>query len=49
MNQTRKVVVMDSNGKIWTEEQSIPELKSGQLLVEVGASMVSPGSGLGGR
>ena len=48
MNQTRKVVVMDSNGKIWTEEQSIPELKSGQLLVEVGASMVSPGSGLGG-
>ena len=48
MSQTRKVVVMDSNGKIWTEEQSIPELKSGQLLVEVGTSMVSPGSGLGG-
>lgn len=48
MSQTRKVVVMDSNGKIWTEEQPTPELKSGQLLVEVGASMVSPGSGLGG-
>lgn len=48
MSQTRKVVVMDSNGEIWTEEQPIPELKSGQLLVEVGASMVSPGSGLGG-
>ena len=48
MNKTRKVVAMDSNGKIWTEEQPIPELKSGQLLVAVGASMVSPGSGLGG-
>lgn len=48
MSQTRKVVVMDSNGKIWTEEQPTPELEPGQLLVEVGASMVSPGSGLGG-
>ena len=48
MNQVRKVVVMDSNGKIWTEEQPIPEPESGQLLVEVRASMVSPGSGLGG-
>ena len=48
MSQTRKVVVMDSNGKIWTEEQPTPELESGQLLVEVKASMVSPGSGLGG-
>ena len=48
MSQTRKVVVMDSNGKIWTEEQPTPEPESGQLLVEVKASMVSPGSGLGG-
>ncbi len=48
MSQTRKVVVMDSNGKIWTEEQPTPELEPRQLLVEVGASMVSPGSGLGG-
>lgn len=48
MSQARKVVVMDSNGKIWTEEQPTPELEPGQLLVEVGASMVSPGSGLGG-
>ena len=48
MNQTRKVVMMDSNGKIWTGEQEIPELRDGQLLVEVHASMVSPGSGLGG-
>ena len=47
MNQTRKVVMMDSNGKIWTGEQDIPELREGQLLVEVHASMVSPGSGLG--
>ena len=48
MSQIRKVVVMDSNGKIWTEEQPTPEPESGQLLVEVRASMVSPGSGLGG-
>ena len=48
MSQTRKVVVMDSNGKIWTEEQPTPEPEVGQLLVEVRASMVSPGSGLGG-
>ena len=48
MSQVRKVVVMDSNGKIWTEEQPTPEPESGQLLVEVRASMVSPGSGLGG-
>ncbi|MCZ6676801.1 MAG: zinc-binding alcohol dehydrogenase [Candidatus Poribacteria bacterium] len=48
MSQTRKVVVMDSNGKIWTEEEQSPTLRPGQLLVEVRASMVSPGSGLGG-
>ena len=39
---------MDSNGKIWTEEQPTPEPELGQLLVEVKASMVSTGSGLGG-
>ena len=48
MSQTRKVVVMDSNGEIWTEEQPIPELKLGQLLTEVRASIVSPGSELSG-
>ena len=48
MSQTRKVVMMDGNGKIWTEEQEIPPLRDGQLLIEVRASMVSPGTELGG-
>jgi threonine dehydrogenase-like Zn-dependent dehydrogenase len=48
MHQTRKVVMMDTSGRISTEEQRMPELKPGQLLIEVRASMVSPGSELGG-
>ncbi len=48
MNQTRKVVTMDGNGRIWTEEQEIPEPRAGQLVVEVRASMISPGTELGG-
>lgn len=48
MNQTRKVVTMDGNGRIWTEEQEIPEPRAGQLVIEVRASMVSPGTELGG-
>ena len=35
-------------GRIWTEEQETPALKPGQLLIEVHASMVSPGTELGG-
>ena len=48
MSKTRKVVVMNGAGKIWTEEQETPVPKSGQLLIEVRASMVSPGTELGG-
>ncbi len=48
MRKTRKVVMMNEAGRIWTEEQETPAPKSGQLLVEVHASMVSPGTELGG-
>lgn len=39
---------MDTSGKVSTEEQRMPELKPGQLRIEVRASMISPGSELGG-
>ena len=48
MSRTRKVVMMNEAGRIWTEEQETPAPKPGQLLVEVRASMVSPGTELGG-
>ena len=48
MSKTRKVVMMNEAGRIWTEEQETPAPKPGQLLIEVHASMVSPGSELGG-
>lgn len=44
----RKVVMMNEAGHIWTEEQETPAPKPGQLLIEVRASMVSPGTELGG-
>ena len=44
----RKVVMRNEAGRIWTEEQETPALKPGQLLIEVHASMVSPGTELGG-
>ena len=48
MSKTRKVVMMNEAGRIWTEEQETPAPKPGQLLIEVRASMVSPGTELGG-
>ena len=48
MSKTRKVLMMNEAGRIWTEEQETPAPKLGQLLIEVHASMVSPGSELGG-
>ena len=48
MSKTRKVLMMNEAGRIWTEEQETPAPKPGQLLIEVHASMVSPGSELGG-
>lgn len=48
MSKTRKVVMRNDAGRIWTEEQETPAPKPGQLLIEVHASMVSPGTELGG-
>ena len=48
MSKTRKVVMMNEAGRIWTAEQETPAPKPGQLLIEVRASMVSPGTELGG-
>lgn len=48
MSKTRKVVMRNEAGGVSTEEQETPALKSGQLLIEVHASMVSPGTELGG-
>ena len=48
MSKTRKVVMRNDAGQIWTEEQETPATKTGQLLIEVHASMVSPGTELGG-
>ena len=48
MSKTRKVVMRSDAGRVSTEEQETPEPKPGQLLIEVHASMVSPGTELGG-
>ncbi|MDE0313262.1 MAG: zinc-binding dehydrogenase [Candidatus Poribacteria bacterium] len=48
MNKIRKVVMRNDAGQIWTAEQETPAPKHGQLLIEVHASMVSPGTELGG-
>ena len=48
MKTTRKVVMRSDAGRISTEEQDTPAPKLGQLLIEVHASMVSPGTELGG-
>ena len=48
MSKTRTVLMMNEAGRIWTEEEETPAPKPGQLLIEVHASMVSPGSELGG-
>ncbi|MBT3268311.1 zinc-binding alcohol dehydrogenase [Candidatus Poribacteria bacterium] len=45
---TRKVVMLDGAGRIWTAEEEMPAPRDGQLVVEVVASMVSPGTELGG-
>ncbi len=47
MSKTRKVVMRNDAGRISTEEQETPAPKPGQLLIEVHASMVSPGDGTG--
>jgi threonine dehydrogenase-like Zn-dependent dehydrogenase len=44
----RRVVTLDGAGRISVEEEPLPELAPGQVLVEVRACCVSPGTELGG-
>jgi threonine dehydrogenase-like Zn-dependent dehydrogenase len=48
MKSTRKVAALTGDGRIVAVEQPIPEVKPGTVLVEVHASLVSPGTELGG-
>ncbi|MFB3894235.1 MAG: zinc-binding dehydrogenase [Phycisphaerae bacterium] len=48
MGNKRKVVALMGNGHLGLVEQDIPVLKPGAVLVEVKASLVSPGTELGG-
>ncbi|MBT3603682.1 MAG: zinc-binding alcohol dehydrogenase [Candidatus Latescibacteria bacterium] len=45
---TRRAAAIDGAGKISVIEEAMPEPKPGQVLIEVTASMVSPGTELGG-
>jgi threonine dehydrogenase-like Zn-dependent dehydrogenase len=47
MPHTRRVATLDGAGRVAVIEQPIPELKPGQVLVEVRACCVSPGTELG--
>ena len=46
--QKRLVAVQSGNGTIKALEQDMPELKRGTVFVKVGASLVSPGTEVGG-
>ena len=48
MSETRRVLASDGAGQISVIEEPVPSPARGQVLVEVTASMVSPGSELGG-
>ena len=44
----RKVAAIDGKGQFHVIEEPVPEPKPGQVLIEVGASLISPGTELGG-
>ncbi|MFW6108404.1 MAG: zinc-binding dehydrogenase [bacterium] len=44
----RKVAAIDGKGQFHVIEEAVPEPKAGQVLVEVGASLISSGTELGG-
>lgn len=46
--KTRRLLAWDGNGKLMVVEAQVPELKAGELLIEVKASLVSPGTEMGG-
>ena len=48
MTEVRRVLAADGAGRISVIEEPLPEPAAGQVLVEVSASMISPGTELGG-
>ncbi len=48
MSNTRRVLAIDGSGQFVVIEQPVPEVKPGQVRLRVGASLVSPGTELGG-
>jgi len=44
----RKVAAIDGKGQFHVVEEPVPEPKAGEVLVEVAASLISPGTELGG-
>ena len=48
MDGMRKVVCIDGRGRITVEQQPVPAPKPGQVQIEVKASLISPGTELGG-
>jgi len=44
----RKVAAIDGKGQFHVIEEPVPEPRAGQVLVEVAASLISPGTELGG-
>lgn len=48
MSQLRKVAALDENGYVSVIEEPMPTPREGEILIKVGASLVSPGTELGG-
>ena len=47
MSVTRRVLTIDGAGRIAVVEDELDDPGAGEILIRVGASMVSPGSELG--
>ncbi|MFN4227244.1 MAG: hypothetical protein ACK4F0_03775, partial [Candidatus Ratteibacteria bacterium] len=46
--EKRICAYFDYRGRVFIEEEPIPELKEGEVLVKVNASLISPGTEVGG-
>lgn len=44
----RKIAVYNERGEVFTQEEEIPELKEHEILIKVQASLISPGTEMGG-
>lgn len=48
MVESRRNAMLDGKGQLYVAQTPIPELKPGEVLVKVGASLISPGTELAG-